>query len=727
MNILLVGGPSRFLEAMVNKLNKEGCRVFVLTGDVMKNAKYPNVFEVYRFSFMTDEVSEIFESVNPDIIIYTGAFDTNMDWESAKESSVRFSSGLLNLLIAFTLLKKECRFLFLSSHEIYQRSYQEDVLEDEPPTATGIKNMALALGEQMCLNYQEASGKDIIILRMDHMMGIPHNRAIIKGYFSKLCLQAFQDKKITIDPDKSFSMLYINDAMEFTYKVLSSPEHKYQVYNLSSGLIFTEMELAQMIKDAMGGDLEIIEAEGTRLKRLALSGQRFHDEFGGKVFFKASDIVNHTIEYMNKHPNDFLREEQQKVGYFKRLFNRMGVFANIMMGYIEATILFIPFFLLNNRAADSTYFQNVDIFLIYVLIFAIIRGQQEATYAGVLATIGFIFRSTYDRTALQVLADYNTYVWIAQLFILGMSVGYLKDRLEIVQTDDAEELEYVKSQLRDIKEINESNVTSKNVLETEVINHNQSIGTVYEITSSLERFEPEEVIFYAAEVVGQLILSKEVAIYSVANRSYARLFSATSPKARRLGNSVNYSAMEEMYSCLKEKRVYINKTMDEAYPLMANAIYSEDEMQLIIMVWGIPWERMNLGQANMLTVVGYLIQNAVIRANRFIEVLRHERYVEGTNVLETRAFRSLVNAYINAFHKGLAEYTLLSVNCNDEDQYAVAAKLQAHMRQTDSFGILEDENLYVLLTNTPQKDASFVMNRFSESGYESKIVEESVQ
>lgn len=58
--------------------------------------------------------------------------------------------------------------------------------------------------------------------------------------------------------------------------------------------------------------------------------------------------------------------------------------------------------------------------------------------------------------------------------------------------------------------------------------------------------------------------------------------------------------------------------MDERYPLMADAIYSEDEMQLILMVWGIPWERMTLGQANMLTVIGYLIQNAVVRANRYL-------------------------------------------------------------------------------------------------------------
>lgn len=53
-----------------------------------------------------------------------------------------------------------------------------------------------------------------------------------------------------------------------------------------------------------------------------------------------------------------------------------------------------------------------------------------------------------------------------------------------------------------------------------------------------------------------------------------------------MGNSIHYSAMTEMYDELKEDRVFINKNMNPDYPLMANAIYSEDEMQIIMMVWG---------------------------------------------------------------------------------------------------------------------------------------------
>jgi len=99
--------------------------------------------------------------------------------------------------------------------------------------------------------------------------------------------------------------------------------------------------------------------------------------------------------------------------------------------------------------------------------------------------------------------------------------------------------------------------------------------------------------------------TEDVAVYTVANQSYARLFSFTSPTARKLGNSIRYPEMEAMYTDLKERRVFINKTMDERYPLMAQAIYAEDEMQIILMLWGLPWDRMNLAESNRLTVISY--------------------------------------------------------------------------------------------------------------------------
>ena len=80
MNILLVGGACSLMDSMILKLRKEGHRVFVLTGDKYKHNKYEKVFEKYEFSYDTENLSAIIESVNPDTTILMGAYDTNYHW-----------------------------------------------------------------------------------------------------------------------------------------------------------------------------------------------------------------------------------------------------------------------------------------------------------------------------------------------------------------------------------------------------------------------------------------------------------------------------------------------------------------------------------------------------------------------------------------------------------------------------------------------------------------------
>lgn len=443
-----------------------------------------------------------------------------------------------------------------------------------------------------------------------------------------------------------------------------------------------------------------------------------------RIFHKPEKAVAEVAKQIQRHPAEFVRIDRKPRTLWEKIRHGVSSFLPALVPFIENCICFIPFFMLNNRAVGREYFQNIDFYLLYVLLFAIVHGQQQAIFSSLLAVAGYCFRQMYHRTGFDVMLDYNTYIWVAQLLILGLVVGYMRDRLRVIEEEERHEVDYLSKQIDDISDINVSNIRVKELLSNQIINQSDSFGKLYEITSSLDQYEPSEVLFYAAEVLAHLMGSHDVAIYTVANSSYARLFSATSSKARSLGNSINYPQMEEMYEQLKAKKVYINKSMDENYPLMANAIYSEDEMQLILMVWGIPWERMTLGQANMLTVIGYLIQNAVLRANRYLSALQEQRYLEGTNILEPDAFRSLVKAYLHAREKQLTECALIQITSSDMPREEAGQKLAKLMRQSDYVGMLEDGRVYALLANTNAKDAQLVENRFREVGFQCEIQED---
>ena len=432
--------------------------------------------------------------------------------------------------------------------------------------------------------------------------------------------------------------------------------------------MISEVELAGRIQKCLNNGSSIVTVSKYD-KRCILSGKRFQEEFGMHTIFELDEIIGQTIDYMRKHEERFDKYQESRDSWWKILWKKWKWVFQVIVPFVENLLCFIPFFMLNNRMTDSAYFTNLDPYLLYVLVFAIIYGQQQATFSAVCAVAGYLFRQMYQRTGFEVVLDYNTYVWIAQLFILGLIVGYMRDQIRMIRRESLEMEEHLTGQIADLQEINATNVRIKAAMEQQLIGHQDSIGKIYQITSRLEQ------------------------------------------------------QMPDIYQELAERRVYINKAMAEEYPLMATAIYEEEEIRLIIMVWGLSWEHMTLGEANFLTVVSYLIQNAVLRAQRYIKALEEARYREGSEILEPEAFESLVRAYEHAQGRNLTQYTLLCVSEQPERYKKICSDMRGLLRSTDYMGMRADEKLYVLLTNTGRTDAVFVEQRFEKKGYPVVAVE----
>ncbi|MCH5187066.1 MAG: NAD(P)-dependent oxidoreductase [Oscillospiraceae bacterium] len=729
MNILIIGGTCSLTNQIIRKMKKEGHRVYLLTGDRFKVTTYEKVFERYDLPYDSECISDVFESVNPDVTIFMGAFDSNFRWENEQREIVRYTSSLTNFLTAHAMASS-CRFIYLSSDEVYGNNNRKNITEDILAAPSTMKGMALAQGEDICANFQRIRKADIVVLRLDHFYKVPTELKEADDVVSTMCLEAMKTQNITVNKDNKFSLLFESDAVEFIFRVVTYSDHVYPLYNLSSSKELNDMDIAQYIKQKMDNDdvvINIVEAESEK-RRCVLDNGRFNDEFVVNVFADTEKTVERVVEYMTSHPRIFLTEEERKKSLFERLLSRASWAVRALIPYIENLICFIPFFFLNIGAANSQFFSELDFYLLYVLLFAVIHGQQQALFSAVLAVFGYFITEAQGRGLLEISMDYNIYIWIAQLFIIGLVVGYMKDQIHKLRLESEEEQQFLNRQLSDIKDINGSNVRVKDALETQIVNSNDSIGKIYAITSKLENNTPEEVLFYAAEMLKEFIGSEDVAIYTVSNKDYARLFSHTSDKAKSLGKSIRYRELEDLYNTISEHKVYINKRQDERYPLMSAAIFDDDEMQIIIMAWGIPWERMTLGQANVLTSVSYLIQNAVLRAARYITMLENRRYQEDKHMVEQESFTSLVHVFTEARDKELTECSIVQLHLDPsigQDKYESVAKvLAAKLRDSDFIGTLDDGKMYILLSNADSNDASYVMDRVKNEGYDCVLLED---
>ena len=164
--------------------------------------------------------------------------------------------------------------------------------------------------------------------------------------------------------------------------------------------------------------------------------------------------------------------------------------------------------------------------------------------------------------------------------------------------------------------------------------------------------------------------------------------------------------------------------MDPSYPMMAYCIYEEEKMEMMILLWSIPFERMTIGESDRLIVVSKLIQKAVKRSAAYLDLLRNERYQQDSPSLRAEAFEELVSTYHDAGSRHLTEYILLRVVSAETNLIKAGQTIADTLRATDYSGYRYDGSLYILLTSTDRRGCGFVQRNLEKKGIVTEISEE---
>ena len=724
MDVMLVGGISPVMRKLILKLYKEGHKIHVLSGTRNPAIHYDHVFERYDFPYDSASVEEVFRSVDPDVTILLGAFDGNYTGEDPRKEAVSFTAGVQNILLSWATLKKG-RLIYMSSSEVYGSSYQKTVSEAVSPIPRGIRPIMLYQGEETVRFYQEKLKKDAIVVRVDRIHDVPQDRKDIRfGIIEGMCLNAFRKGSVSYRRNHVHGLTYLGDVIEALYKLVSCEKHEHGLYNISSSEKCSEEQIAQAIQKYSDTPVEILDITLDEHRSVVLNNERIKEEFGFEIFQTPEQTVEKTLKYMHAHSTEFLEEENEGGNIVQRLYYRTVRMLGALVPYIENLVCFIPFFMLNNRAVGSQYFSKIDFYLLYVLLFAVVHGQRQATFSALLATVGYMFRQMYGKTGLMVVTDYNTYVWIAEIFILGLVVGYMKDQIRFMQEEKVQEVDFLSERVSDIADINDSNLRVKEGLITQVVNYDYSLGTVYDMIEQLEADHPAIILFRAMTLLQKLMGSQDVSVYRVNDEKYGRLFGYTSARAASLGPTVYVPNESDMYEAFEKQEVYLNREMNPKYPVMAYCLYENEQMSLMLMLWSIPFERMTIDESNRLIVIGKLIQKSVRQSIAYLDLLKDRRYEEGSPALQESAFEEYKEVYRTAGSKNLCEYILLRVLGERETLKEKSIEIGNTLRDTDRIGYGNDGTLQILLTSTDQKGCKFVQKRLLEKGIETEVIEE---
>lgn len=724
MDILLVGGVSPMMRKLSLKLYKEGHRIYVLTGNRNPSNHYEHAFERYDFPYDSASIEEVFQSVNPDVTILLGAFDGNFTGDDSKREAIQYAAGLQNILLSWSALEKG-RLIYLSSAEVYGNSYQIPVTESVRPVPRGIRPLMIFQGEESCRFYQEQLRKDVLILRLDRLHHVPKDkREAAFGICQSKCLDAFQNGAVSYRRNYKYGLTYMGDAVESIYQLVACEKHKYGLYHISSSEAYSEQQIVDAIGKYLGKELEKIDNTLEDQNSVILSNERLKEEFGFHIWCEPEETIQKTLRYMKNHSGRFLDHSHAGWDIWHRMYFKIMELFGALVPYIENLIFFIPFFMLNNRATGSQYFSKIDFYLIYVLLFAVVHGQRQATLSALLAAAGYLFRQMYNQSGIAVVTDYNTYVWIAEIFIVGLVVGYMKDQLNFLKDEKEQEVDFLSEQVTDITDINDSNLRVKEGLITQVVNYDYSLGTVYDMIEQLEENHPAKILFHAITLIRNVTNCQDISLYRINDEDYARLFGYTSAKAASMGHTIYLPDKETLYAAFSRQEVYLNRNMDPGYPMMAYCIYDGEKMDMMILLWSIPFERMTIDESNRLIVLGKLIQKSVKRSAEYLDLLQNRRYQNDSPALRAEAFEELISTYHEAGEKNLTEYILLQVVSAESGMERAGGIIFETLRATDYIGYRNDGKLYILLTSTDKRGCGFVQRNLEQKGIQTMISEE---
>lgn len=708
--ILLIGNYDYFIKALIKKLYIDKWRIYTLTssGRLLKPS---HVFEQYIFDYSSNSVKEIIKSCRPDTIIFTGAYDSQYNWnvEKAKDTALKYTADLSNVLFSASLIGVR-HFLYISSEIVFEDNYIVDIKEEIVPTPISYKGMTISQGENLALHYGHTHPMEVTVLRLANMYGIPTNSKEVNDICSKMCVDAIVMGRLHVDAKKVFSTLYVKDAVEAISILIYAPERKYSIYHVSGTEEITEEAVAELIKENSSLPVEIIDMTMGLMQRKVLSNDRFTSEFTFDIRNSYKKIIPMIITYINNHKKQFLSgytegEDRGNKYHLIRLLKKT-------IPFIECTLLFIPVFMLSHGMVDISYINSINFYLLYVLLFAIVYGRHLAIFASLFSVIGYSLSYMLNASSTSLIIDANVYIQIVQIFIVGLSVGYLKDKFIEKSIDMKDEVNYLKDQLKDIMVINSSNERIKDYYSDKVVGSTESIGRIYNITAKLQEAKEGEVLFAALDTLKQIMETDDVSIYIVTNNTHCRLTSSSSIKASSLGKSITINDYHMIFDVIKSRKVFINRDLDMNLPMMASAIYDDEgNMRIVIFIWNLPYERMTLYYSNLLTVTGALVYSVFVRDANYLDALAYKRYIPNTSILNEEAFEEMIDIYRRAGEKSYTEAALLYIQNENKSLLDINDKISPLLRETDYIGLLSDGGLAILLTNSGMKESVYVRKR----------------
>lgn len=732
IKVLVLGSYNPLTLSLISRLDREGNTVFVITGTSRKTRKKPKgVFQEYNFSCDSESMKHIIDNIEADIAIFGGSMDSLYDLENQPRHIAKFLAGMTNIVLSLkdSTIKQ---FIYVSNLSVFSGNIESVIDKETDPNPRSNVEKTKLVGEYICKNYDKERKFKVTVLRFSEIYGSYENDYLESNIVTRICRQAIRDQEIEIIKNKKHYIIDVDDAVEaineamnksdISYE-LSDPNELYELYHVGAGEedTYYEEELVEILKSRLiPEDRKLIKTKIVEDASDIIEADFNMDktrQLNYKTKYKIKDKIDRLYIAIGKSI-DRDEKSNQRVSFIARILKIDGEVKNKILPFIENLAFFILLNLFIHFTRSMSFHSVIDMYLLYVVMIGLIYGFGQTIFTIVLSVIVKTYTSYSWDMKMVALTDYYMYLWVLQLFAIGVSVGYLKEQYKMKVLDVRDRNDQLSSDLSEVQEINSGNEEIKALYEKRLLNYKDSFGRIYEIISEIDTIEPQAVIFKSIQVVRKVMNSQDISIYMrTENSSFFRLMASSSERSKQLGGSLRAIESPDIFEKLNNREIYANASLDPKFPIIAGGTYKDGELKSIIMVWTLPFENNNLYQRNVFGVVCRLIERTLNSGYEYMENISKSYNRIADNILDSESFEKIVEIYEVGQEQNIVEFFLMKakkvVDMSDDEFIEI---LKNNVRETDYIGQYQEDTMKVLLTNSNEEESIYVRSRLESNG-----------
>lgn len=686
MKLLLTGNIGYITAEFIEEAFPE-CQILLLGETKLKSNRRKGL-SVHPMPKQESEFRDIFKTYDFEGVIY---FSNYLSFHGTQEGEME----TLRHLLHYYKGNSNSRFLYVTNSE---SSYD---------ITTG-KTLLVHSAEEFCRQYGELHRLSVKILRTPYLYsGIYEN-----DYFFKLFSKVFEKKEIVFEeaPTQEVHFLALSDLSNLLYKIFDNWNDQEGALQVPQVFHFTFEQLGQKLNELLPA-VHIKYLANAAIQNAAANDRILRNEYGWFPKISLLEDLPEVYEAYCEKTN----HKARKIAVLRDFLNQHKTLLKI----VELLVTFLIFELLNRAAGNQVQFKMIDLRLVYIVLFGSLYGINYGIAAAGLETLSLLSAYVKENVSWTTLF-YEPSNWIP--FIFYFAVGAICGYIRLKNSDNIkfmkDENKLILDKFLFMRDMYQEALRDKHQYKKQILGSRDSFGKIFDITRKLDVIMPRELFLETMHVMEDVLENNTFAFYSIGkNQYFGRLEIASSGMNDVFSKSVRLSDYPEIMEKIKAGEVWANRDLINGYPMYMNGIRREGQLVMLIVLKEAKEEQLSLYYLNLFKILCGLVETSLLRALDYQEAIENKKYVAGTRILKPEYFKERLDSFHSMREERRGSYVLLKLEYPNMSLAQADEVLQNSVRENDVWGISENEELFIILSQTEQTALPIVLERLENDGF----------